>query len=31
MEALAEKEENNAEKMTEYLAKRQAIKEKFPK
>ena len=31
MEALAEKEENNAEKMTEYLAKRQAIKVKFPK
>lgn len=31
MEALAEKEENNAEKMTEYLAKRKAIKEKFPK
>jgi len=31
MEALAEKEENNAEKMTEYLVKRQAIKAKFPK
>jgi len=31
MEALAEKEENNAEKMTEYLVKRQAIKVKFPK
>jgi hypothetical protein len=31
MEALAEKEENNAEKMTEYLVKRQAIKAKYPK
>ena len=31
LEAIAEKEENNAEKMTEYLKLRAAIKEKFPK
>ncbi len=31
LEAIAEKEENNAEKMTEYLKLRSAIKEKFPK
>ena len=31
LEAIAEKEENNADKMTEYLKLRSAIKEKFPK
>ena len=31
LEAIAEKEENNADKMTEYLKLRAAIKEKFPK
>jgi len=31
LEALAEKEENKAEKMEEYLKLRSAIKEKFPK
>ena len=31
LEALAEKEENNAEKMIEYLKLRAAIKEKYPK
>ena len=31
LEALAEKEENKAEKMEEYLKLRAAIKEKFPK
>ena len=31
LEALAEKQENKADKMTEYLKLRQAIKEKFPK
>ena len=31
LEALAEKQENKADKMTEYLKLRQAIKDKFPK
>ena len=31
LEALAEKQENKADKMTAYLKLRQAIKEKFPK
>ena len=31
LDAIAEKEENNADKMTEYLKLRSAIKEKFPK